>query len=438
MEAEHIIKLIFFILFIGLSAFFSSAETAFTAINRIKLRSLVEQNVEGSQMLARLLKDPKRLLTGILIGNNITNVAASAMATAVLTDLFMSLGIKSFAFAMTLVTAIMTFILLTFGEITPKTMAMKNPSKWALRISSYTYYFYVLLYPLVRLFNILSVWISKLFNLSSTEVGQLLSEEEIKAIIQIGLEDGILDKEEKDMLHGVFNVSEKVVREIMTPRTDTICIEAQASINDVLKLIKEHGHSRIPVYEEKIDNIVGIIYAKDLLSIKESHKSAIQLKSIARPAVFIPDTKNIEELLQQMKASKFHLAIVVDEYGGTAGLVTFEDIIEEIVGEVQDEYDMEESNFVKLDQNNYLIGASMNIHDLENEINETFPDSEEFDTVGGFIIHKAGSLPSKGHKIIFKNMTFIVKEIKKRRILKVELIIDPLPIDTAPPILDQH
>jgi len=425
-------------IFIGFSAFFSSAETAFTAINRIKLRSLVEQNIEGSQMLARLLKDPKRLLTGILIGNNIANVAASAMATAVLTDLFMSFGIKSFTLAMTIVTAIMTFILLTFGEITPKTMAMKNPAKWALSISRYTYYFYILLYPLITLFNILSVAISKFFNHSSTEVGQLLSGEEIKAIIQIGLEDGILDKDEKDMLHGVFNVSEKVVREIMTPRPDTICIEASSSIEQVLKLIQEHGHSRIPVYEEKIDNIIGIIYAKDLLSIKESHKSAIQLKSITRPAVFIPDTKNIEELLQQMKASKFHLAIVVDEYGGTAGLVTFEDIIEEIVGEVQDEYDMEESNFIKLDQNNYLIGARMNIHDLENEINETFPDSEEFDTVGGFIIHKAGSLPLKGHKVVFKNMTFTVKEIKKRRILKVELIIDAPDSDALQITPDQH
>jgi len=423
LEPEHILKLLTFIFFIGMSAFFSSAETAFTAINRIKLRSLVEQEEKGSDILERLLKKPKRLLTGILIGNNITNVAASAMATAVLTDLFMSLGIKNFAVAMTLVTGIMTFILLTFGEITPKTLAIKDPSKWALKIARYTYYFYIFLYPLVIFFNYISVLISKMLRIS-TEVGQVLSEEEIKAIIQLGLEDGILDQEEKNMLQGVFSVSEKVVREIMTPRPDAVCIEANETIDGLISLIKDKGHSRIPLYEEKVDNIVGIIYAKDLLEIKESHKDAIQLRSIARPAVFIPETKNIEELLQQMKASKFHLAIVVDEYGSMAGLVTFEDIIEEIVGEVQDEYDEEENHLVKLDNNRYMIDARMTIDDLGKELEEKFPVTDEYDTVGGFILHAFGSLPARGDKITFEHMKFIVREVRKRRIIKVELILD--------------
>jgi putative hemolysin len=423
LEPEHIIKLFFFIFFLILSAFFSSAETAFTAINRIKLRSIVKQNLSGAKILEKLLKNPKKLLTGILIGNNIANVAASAMATTVLIDILLSVGVKSFAVAMTIVTAIMTFLLLTFGEITPKTMAMKDPAKWALKIARYTYYSYILLYPLIGFFNLISIGISKAFRIS-TEVGQLLSEEEIKAIIQLGLEDGILDKEEKDMLHGVFNVTEKVVREIMTPRTDAVCIDTDSKIDDILTIIEEKGHSRIPLYEEKIDNIVGIIYAKDLLPIKEQHRDAIQLKSIARPAVFIPETKNIEELLQQMKSAKFHLAIVVDEHGGMAGLVTFEDIIEEIVGEVQDEYDKEELELQKISPNNYLIDAGMNIDDLEQEIGETFPESDEFDTVGVFILNEVGSLPIVGLKIHYKHMTFIVKEVKKRRILKVELSID--------------
>ena len=419
-------KYFIFMGFLFASAFFSSAETAFTAISQVKLRSLVDENVKGHQKLAVLLKKPRHLITGILIGNNLTNVAASAMATIALMNSLELMGIKNLAASLSVITGVLTLLILTFGEITPKTLAMKNPSKWALRIAPIIYLMFIITYPLISFFVGLSNLLSKALGSSSENMEKLLTEEEIKAIIKMGEEEGILEKEEKDMLHGVFNVSEKIVREIMTPRTDAICISSESTLNDAIQLITEKGHSRIPVYEDKIDNIIGIIYAKDLLTIS-TEKRASHLQKFCREAVFIPETKNIENLLQQMRRSKFHIAIVVDEHGGFAGIATFEDIIEEIVGEVQDEYDLEESEITALNTNHYKVDASINIHDLGQKINIEFPqDVDDYDTFGGFVLSQIGSFPKKEDLLTYKNLEITVKEIKKRRILSLEVVVHPI------------
>lgn len=406
-----------------LSAFFSSAETAFTAVNRIKLRSLNEQNVKGAKRLEKVLENPKNLITAILIGNNITNIGASAIATAFLMDTFKLIGFNNFAANMAIITGIMTFILLIFGEITPKTIAIKHPAQYALKITPAIHVVLWIFLPFIKLFSFFSFIISKGLGINS-EVSKIITAEEVKAIINLGEEEGILDPEEKHMIEGVFKVSEKVIREVMTPRTDAICIESATGINEAILIIQENGHSRIPVYEDKIDNIQGILYAKDLLNVDKNNNQTI--KSFIRKAVFVPETKNIEALLQEMKNEKFHMAIVVDEHGGMSGIVTMEDIIEEIVGEIIDEHDIEESEIKPLTDNAYEVDASINIDDLSKYLNFPFPEEDDYDTLGGFILSLVGEFPKKGSLVEYKNITFEILEIKKRRIKSIKCTIHDL------------
>lgn len=423
MESILVIKFFIFVLFIMLSAFFSSAETAFTAVNRIKLRSLNEQNVKGAKRLEKVLENPKNLITAILIGNNITNIGASAIATAFLMDTFKLIGFNNFAANMAIITGIMTFILLIFGEITPKTIAIKQPAQYALKITPAIHVVLWIFLPFIKLFSFFSLIISKGLGINS-EVSKIITAEEVKAIINLGEEEGILDPEEKHMIEGVFKVSEKVIREVMTPRTDAICIESTTGINEAILIIQENGHSRIPVYEDKIDNIQGILYAKDLLNVDKNNNQTI--KPFIRKAVFVPETKNIEALLQEMKNEKFHMAIVVDEHGGMSGIVTMEDIIEEIVGEIIDEHDIEESEIKPLTDNAYEVDASINIDDLSKYLNFPFPEEDDYDTLGGFILSLVGEFPKKGSLVEYKNITFEILEIKKRRIKSIKCTIHDL------------
>lgn len=422
---EIIFPLSIFILSILLSGLFSSAETAFTAINRVKLQTLIDDPEKKTFYLQFLLKDTKKLITCILISNNITNIAAASFATAFFIDLFNSIGFTNFAAVMSSITAIVTIILLIFGEITPKTLAMKNPSNWALKISPIIYVLYYIEYPLIILFSGFSSFISKILGTDSQSSTSQFTEDEIKLLIKLGQEDGILEIEEQKMLHGVINVFDKVVREIMTPRTDMISVELTTSVSSVIALINSKGHSRIPVYEDNIDNIIGFIYAKDLLSVNPSIKT-YNLRSFMREPVFIPETKQIESLLQQMRQSKFHLAIVVDEHGGVSGLVTMEDIIEEIVGEIQDEYDKEELSIKGLGPNHFIIDAGVSIIDFGTHINFSFPQDEDYDTVAGLILSELGSLPKKGQKISYQHIDFTVREIRHRRIISFEVFINEI------------
>jgi len=418
---EHpMLNIIIFAVLVGLCAFFSSAETAFTAISRIKLRHLIDKKVKGSKKLHFILYYPKRLLTAILIGNNLAHTSASAMAAVVMTNTLRYWGIQNFAVVLGIITGVLAFILLIFGEIFPKTMAMKNPTRWALTITPLMFYVMFFLYPVISLFVFISNGIARLFRVPPHEEDKILTEDEIRTVIKLAEEDGILEKEEKKMLEGVFNVTEKVVREIMTPRTDAVCIEASATINDVTQLISETGHSRIPVYDTQIDNIIGIIYAKDLLRIESPTANC---QKYLRTAIFIPESKHIEELLQHMRFAKFHMAIVVDEHGGMSGLVTFEDIIEEIVGEVQDEFEHEEQPVTQLDDTTFQIDASLNIDELPSELRDVLPEDEDYDTIGGFVLSTLGTIPKKGKRFIYKNLEITIQEVKKRRIVYLTIKI---------------
>lgn len=414
------LKVLIFFIFILFSAFCSSAETAYTAISRIKMRSMLARKVKGAQALARVLDSPKKLITAILIGNNVANVGASVIATTLILDFLHALGFVNFAADMLIVMLITTFIILVFGEITPKTFVIKRPERYALMMTTPVYVMLILLNPLVLFFHYLNVVFSRLFGLSA-EVGTLLTAEEIKALVKIAEEDGILEKEEQQMIDSIFEFSKTIVREIMIPRTDAVFIDINSSVPDAIALIQSQGHSRLPVYEPpRLDNVQGIVHAKDLLGVQDPK---LTIKNFVRESKFIPETATIEIAMQLMKHSHVHMAIVVDEYGGLAGIITLEDIIEEIFGDIQDEFDGNERPlFQELSHGRYLVDASIHIDDLAERMDHQFPETENYDSLGGLVLSHFGKFPKRGEKLILGDLEIIVKETCKRRILQLEVV----------------
>ncbi|MEC8678307.1 MAG: hemolysin family protein, partial [Candidatus Margulisiibacteriota bacterium] len=272
------------------------------------------------------------------------------------------------------------------------------------------------------IFELLSAGINKIFKTDSQFSNKSLSIDELKLMVDISHDDGVIEDEKNKMLTSIFEFSDTIVREIMTPRTDAICISDKETVQDAIHLITNKGHSRVPVYEDKMDNIIGIIYAKDLLTVSKSSMTS-NIRKFMRDAAFIPEFKPVDDLLQQMKRSKLHMAIIVDEHGGMSGLVTLEDIVEEILGEIQDEYDQDEKKeFNQLADNRFDVDAKINIKDLEDLVDVEFPDDDDFDTLGGLVLSIKGSFPSKNETIQYKNLDILVKEIKKRRIIRLEII----------------
>lgn len=409
-----------------LSGLFSSTETAFTAINRIRLKGQFEKDKpKQTEHVERLLDQPSKLITAILIGNNLCNVACSALATTIIIDIFRQFHVTNLAIIMPIITLIVTILLLIFGEITPKTLALKQPERFAVFSSKFISPFFILFYPVILVFDAFNKIINKVLRSESQFANKSLNIDELKLMLDISHDDGIIESEKNKMLTSIFEFSDTIVREVMTPRTDAICISDKESVQQAIHLIITEGHSRVPVYEDKMDNIVGIIYAKDLLNVPTTDGSP-NVRKFMREAVFIPEYKPVEDLLQQMKRSKFHMAIVVDEYGGMSGIVTLEDIVEEILGEIQDEYDQDEQNeCIIIDDHTYDVDAKINIKDLEDILGVEFPDDEDYDTLGGLILSLNGSIPSKNEIISYKNLSILVKEIKKRRILRLEITKAP-------------
>lgn len=421
MNTDLIITIIAFIIFLLFSGFFSSSETAITALGRIKARSLADQNIPEGIILTELLKKPRQLLTGILIGNNIANVAASALATAVSLKMLEQFGISNVAISLTIVTILMTVIVLIFGEITPKSIVLKNPAKWALIYAKPLKFTLFILHPFVIVFHGIAVMIGRLLGGENSD-SIFLSAGDLKAMVDMGNEEGILEEEERDMIHSIMEFSDTVVREVMTPRTDAICVDVECSIREAIQIISKHGHSRIPVYEEDIDNVIGILYAKDLLGISsEDHHN--NLRKFIRDAHFIPESKSIESLFHQMKRTFFHMAIVVDEHGGFSGLVTLEDIIEEITGDINDEYDPKGNpEILDLGNGSYVVDAKMSVYDFAKAIQVSIPDTEDYDTVGGFTLSLFDRFPKRGDSVVYDCLTIKINAIKRQRILKLDVL----------------
>jgi len=329
------LELIILVVCIFGSAFFSATETAFTSLSRIKVSHMVEKRLPGSGLVKKLKEEPAKLLSTILIGNNIVNIGASVLATTIVLRFTEILGWGGVGVAAGIAIGLMTFFLLVFGEITPKTIAIRHAEGMALFTAWPIYIIAWILTPVAWILAVISRPLIHLFGGRVPEGGPFVTEEEIKLLIAASVKEGVIEREEKEMISSIFEFGETTVKEVMTPRPDIKAAENSASIEDVVKIIIETGHSRIPVYQGNIDNIIGMIYAKDLLNCEREN----DLGHYLHKAIFVPEEKRLDDLLRQMQEARTHIAVVVNEYGVTSGIVSLEDLVEEIVGEIHDEFE---------------------------------------------------------------------------------------------------
>ncbi len=405
------IEIIFLALFLLLSAFFSASETALISLGKVKILSLIEKDPSKAKAWKILLEDPQRFLVTILIGNNIANIAASALATSLSLRLFASSGVS-------IAVGVMTFLILVFGEITPKGLALRYAEDFAKRVVYIMYVLSIVAYPFAST-------LSKLANMLArgdkrSVFYPLLTREELEMLISQKGGEVELEESEKKIIKGVIELEDKIVREIMVPRLDMVCLDALSTVRDAVKVIEEYGHSRIPVYESTVDNIVGVLYAKDLIPIMAEGRWDEKVGNFVRPPYFVPETKLVKELFEELREKKIHIAIVIDEYGGTAGLVTMEDILEEIVGEIEDEYDKEPPTVEKVDDNTFIVDGRLNMEDLLDLLEMDIDlDERDYDTVAGLIYSIFGRIPQVGEEAEFKGLRLRVLEVRKNRIKKV-------------------
>ncbi|MCC6477379.1 HlyC/CorC family transporter [bacterium] len=409
--------------FVGLlimSAFFSASETALFSLTRSQISELGEESDHpATRKLLSLLKDPRRLLIVLLTGNTIVNVLAATVA-ALVTASFLDQWEGKQWVIFVVQGIVVTLVLLITGEILPKFAAIRNPLKWSLGIAGPLTYISKLLWPITVIITPIADSLARAFGVERRKLW--ISEEEIKTLLEVGEEHGALEKNERDMIHSIFELGEITVREIMVPRTDMIALEVQTPLSKVLETVRKCGHSRFPVYDEKIDNVIGILHAKDLMTFYP-FKEEVDLKKIIRTAHFVPEAKTIDELLKQLQEQRVHMSIAVDEYGGTAGLVTLEDIIEEIVGEIQDEHDAERTLWTRIDEQTVVIEAKVDVETVNDVLGEdVIPIDDDFDTLGGFLLAELGDFPEAHKRIEYHNYDFVVEEIRHHRLGRVRII----------------
>ncbi|MCL5292205.1 MAG: hemolysin family protein [Actinobacteria bacterium] len=404
----YIIGIIFLL---GVAAFTSAAETALTSMNRLRAKHLMEQRVAGAKALDRLLEHPGRFLATTLFLNSVVNIAIASIMTVIVAT-------YTGHYVAAIATGLAAFIVLVFGEITPKTFSAQNAQRIALWVAPVMNVLNAVLSPLVHIF----VWIANLFVLitggKTVKEVPFTSEEEIKALVTMAEEEEIIEEDEKELIHSIFEFGDTVVREVMVPRTGMVAIEAGEPIEELMKLFVHEGHSRVPVFEESIDNIVGIAYSRDVLVQLAQGAKELDVKAILRPAYFVPESKKVNELLRELQRKHQHIAIVVDEYGGTAGLVTLEDVLEELVGEIFDEYDVVETTVEYVDTDTIRVDARVSIDEV-NELLGVDLEHDDIDTIGGFVVGLMGRIPNPGDQADFENLTFRVEEVDGRRIAKV-------------------
>jgi len=414
-----IFELIALLGFIILSAFFSSTETALFSINKLKLKKMQkeEENNWRIKSIVKLLDDPQRTLISILIGNMFVNISASSLATYLAIKTFGNIG-------MGIASGVMIFTILVFGEIVPKSLAVANAEAISKKVAKPIEIISTGLLPLIKIFKVIINALYYFFGKKSFKVKKEITEEDLITLIDAGEDEGIIEEEEKEMIKNIFEFGDTMVKEVMIPRVDMACIPSDIKLDSILKLIKKMGHSRIPVYEETIDNIIGILYAKDLLVIYEqwfTSKDKFSLKDIIRKTYFVPENKKINELLDIFQKDRIQIAIAIDEYGGTAGLITMEDVVEEVVGEIIDEYDKEIKLFEITGDNTVIADAIISI-DKINEILEIEIPENDFETLGGFIFDLLGRVPKKGEKIKYRNCQMIIEQVIKNRIRRVKIV----------------
>lgn len=403
-------QLIALIILLFLSAFFSSAETALTTVNSIRMRSLAEDGNQRAALVLRVTESSSKMLSAILIGNNLVNISASSLATTLAIDLFGSAGAG-------IATGILTLLILIFGEISPKTMATIRAEKMSLRYCGIIWMLMVILTPVIIIINALSSGFLRLLGVDPSEKNQQLTEEELRTIVDVSHESGVIESEEKEMINNLFDFGDARASEVMVPRIDMIAIQADSTYEAVLEVFRDNYFTRLPVYEESADDIIGILNMKDLLLCDRAHFS---IRTLMREPYFTYEHKNTAELLIEMRNSSISIAIVLDEYGSTAGLITLEDLLEEIVGEIRDEYDEdEEDDLQQISPLEYMVSGSMNLEDFGDAIHVPLA-SDDYDSVGGYMIGLLDHLPRLRESVFTPDGVFLqVRQKDKHRITKI-------------------
>ncbi|MBW2997132.1 hemolysin family protein [Candidatus Woesearchaeota archaeon] len=399
------------VVLIVLSAFFSGVETALMSLTGIKVNSLLKQKKRGSEALHRLKQNPHKLIITILIGNNLVNIGAASLATVVFTDLFGSKGVG-------IATGIMTFLILVFGEITPKTFATQNAERVSLKVARLIERLYYILSPFVKIFELISKLMARL--LGTKKEGEL-SEEELRIIVTMGKKEGILSKEAAEMMHNVLEFKGMKVTEIMTPKADMEMIDGRKKLQDVIDFVVKTPFSRYPVFAGGSDEIIGILDVDDVLKYAKDNRLNVNIKKIMRPVYFVPESKRISNLLTEFEGKHVPIAVVVNEYGNVSGLVTVEDILEEIVGDIFDKSKRRSVYIKKINENLIRVDAKASIEEVNRVLHLGLKDLH-FDTIAGFIEHKLERIPRQGEKIRLKRVTIEVDKVTRQKIKSVKII----------------
>jgi len=431
-NAEAWLQLTILVVALILCAIASAAETALTSVSRIRLKNMVEEGDQRAQQIEQLLNEPNTFLSTILIVNSVAVIVASSMATVLALRFSESWGEL-------LSTVLSSVVVLIFCEITPKTAAVQNPLRWARALIGPVRGAAWLLRPLVWTLSVVTTFLVRLVGGPVKRKGPFVTEEELRMLVTVGEEEGVLEEEETEMIHSIFEFADTTAREVMVPRIDMVTLPSDMTVNQAVDLALQGGFSRIPVYEADIgvDEIVGVLYTKDLLKqLHEGHHD-FPVRELVRSAYYVPETKKLDDLLREIRQNRVHMVIVVDEYGSVAGLVTIEDLVEEIVGDIKDEYDREENLFEKVNNNEYIFDAKIGIYDF-NDIMDTHLGDADYDTLGGFVYSQLDKIPSAGDIVTHENLKFTVLATRGRRItqIRVERIADEAELsDRSEPLL---
>ncbi len=414
-QASTMVQLLIVVVLLMLSAFFSSAETALTTVNKMRVRTLAEAGHRRAQILAKVIENPGKLLSAILIGNNIVNLSASSLTTTLVISLW---GDKTVGVA----TGILTLLILVFGEITPKTLATLYADGLSMAYATVIYWLMIIATPFIFIMNQLSMGVLFLLRVDPKKKQESITEDELRTIVEVSHEEGVIESEEKKMINNVFDFGDARAKDVMVPRIDMVMIDVEAGYDELLELFRKERYTRVPVYEETTDNVIGIVNVKDLLLIE--NREGFSIRDCLRQPLYTYEYKKIAELMAEMREiANNNIVIVLDEYGATAGLITLEDLLEEIVGDIRDEYDEdEEEQLVQVGEGEYLVEGSMKLDDLNDDL-ELKLESEDYDSIGGLVIGLLDHLPEEGEEVSCDGIRLVVDKVDKNRIDKIRLFL---------------
>lgn len=414
MDSSDYIQLLILILLIGLSAFFSSAETALTTVNKIRIRNLAEAGDKSAVTLTKVLEDQGKMLSAILVGNNVVNLTASSMSTTLAMNIWSNKAVG-------IATGVLTLVILVFGEISPKTISTLYSEKISLKYAKIIYMFMIVMTPVIYAVNVLSSGFLRLVHVDPNRKQEAITEDELRTIVEVSHEEGVIESEEKKIINNVFDFGDSVAKDIMVPRIDMAMVEVGATYDELIDIFREEKYTRMPVYEETTDNVIGIINMKDVLLIDRNEE--FHVRDLLREPLYTYEYKNTAELMVEMRQTSNNMIIVLDEYGATAGMITLEDLLEEIVGEIRDEYDEdEEQELVEVGPGEYVVEGSMKLDDLNDQLDLEL-ESEDYDSIGGLIIGQLDRLPEEGESVVCDGIRLVVDRLDKNRIDRVHMYL---------------